>query len=307
MSETFRQLRTREDLLSLIEDGIEEGLTIDYKSSPSLSRQSKDRDELCKDVSALANSAGGQIVYSVVEDKENKGKPASIDGGVSDPKISVEWINQVLNSSVRPRLDTVSVQSIDLRPGTGFVITVGQSHTAHQAPDKKYYKRVGTESVPMDDYEIADVRRRGSAPILWVMMEAHKGRRPSPDDQFVSVSITAWMGNKSSAPAIYVALHLLFDDRLEITKRGPMKHSDVVTFAGKHVGVVYRNFAPPADFPLFKESHLDPIEMHIGIPVGLVRDSFFVGAHVATPGYERLFSGTIRLEEGRAVLEWENI
>jgi hypothetical protein len=47
------------------------------------------RDELCKDASALANSAGGQIVYGI-EEKDHK--PVRVDEGT---QITREWIEQV--------------------------------------------------------------------------------------------------------------------------------------------------------------------------------------------------------------------
>jgi len=46
------------------------------------------------------------------------------------------------------------------------VIDVPQSSTAHQASDKRYYKRFNFESVPMEDYEIRDVMQRTEAPSL---------------------------------------------------------------------------------------------------------------------------------------------
>ncbi len=46
-----------------------EAVTLDYKDSRALARPSDAITELCKDVSALANSAGGRIVYGIEENK----------------------------------------------------------------------------------------------------------------------------------------------------------------------------------------------------------------------------------------------
>jgi predicted HTH transcriptional regulator len=59
------ELKTKADLQRLVDEALEESLTLDYKASPALSRDGKAPDELCKDVTALANSAGGQIVYGI--------------------------------------------------------------------------------------------------------------------------------------------------------------------------------------------------------------------------------------------------
>ncbi|QIG93782.1 helix-turn-helix domain-containing protein [Bradyrhizobium sp. 6(2017)] len=151
----------------MVDARIEETLTLEYKASPALSRNSKDVHELCKDVSAMANSAGGQIVYGIEEDKKTC-KPAKVDDGVVDDKITREWIIQILNSKIQPRIDRVSVQRIPLSDkGHGFVVSVEPTLTGpHQAPDKKYYKRFELHAVPMEDYEIRDVLRRSTMPDL---------------------------------------------------------------------------------------------------------------------------------------------
>ena len=67
-----------EDLKRLVEEGIEESLTLDYKASAALTRESSAVNELCKDVSAFANSAGGQIVYGVEEEKKTRKRAKSM-------------------------------------------------------------------------------------------------------------------------------------------------------------------------------------------------------------------------------------
>jgi predicted HTH transcriptional regulator len=120
-------LKTKADLQRLVDEALEEGLTLDYKASPALTRDGKGPDELCKDVTALANSAGGQIVYGIEEDKVTK-KPSRVDEGVVDPKVTREWIEQILNSRVQPRLTGVTTARVDMGNGQfGYVISVPQS------------------------------------------------------------------------------------------------------------------------------------------------------------------------------------
>jgi predicted HTH transcriptional regulator len=56
-------------LNELIKSGEKESLTLEYKSSSSLKNQDKEKNERAKDVSAFANSAGGVILYGILEDK----------------------------------------------------------------------------------------------------------------------------------------------------------------------------------------------------------------------------------------------
>ncbi|MCK1719854.1 ATP-binding protein [Bradyrhizobium sp. 141] len=49
----------------------------------------------------MANSAGGQILCGVEEDKTTR-KSKGLDQGISDPKITREWIQQVVEQSGSP-------------------------------------------------------------------------------------------------------------------------------------------------------------------------------------------------------------
>jgi predicted HTH transcriptional regulator len=72
-------LKTRADLQRLIDENLCESLTLDYKASPALNRNNDGRTELVKDVTAFANSAGGQIIYGI---PEVNGVPQPLDDGV---------------------------------------------------------------------------------------------------------------------------------------------------------------------------------------------------------------------------------
>src|ERR1700710_321372 len=168
-SAQFLALNTLDDIDRLISDGVEESLNLDYKASPALARESKQTDELCKDVSAFANSAGGQLVYGIEEDRATR-KPTPNDTGVMDSKITREWIEQIINSKIQPRISGVRTVQIDNKKGGSiFVVNVPASQTGpHQSPDKRYYKRFDLQSVPMEDYEIRDVLNRAVTPELYV-------------------------------------------------------------------------------------------------------------------------------------------
>ena len=58
------------DLKAFLEQQVGEGLTLDYKRE--LTDSSRSRGELCGDVSALANSRGGTIVYGVDEEGSDR-------------------------------------------------------------------------------------------------------------------------------------------------------------------------------------------------------------------------------------------
>jgi predicted HTH transcriptional regulator len=61
--------QTFADIEIFLQQGVAEHLTLDYKRE--LGNAAGDRAEMCKDVSALANSQGGTIVYGVEENQDS--------------------------------------------------------------------------------------------------------------------------------------------------------------------------------------------------------------------------------------------
>jgi hypothetical protein len=222
----FLALDDFDAIASLITDGIEESLNLEYKASPALARDSAAVNEMCKDVSAFANSAGGQIVYGIGENRDSR-KPAAGDPGVTDPKITREWIEQILNSKIQPRISGVRTGRINNdQGGAVFVITIPASQSGpHQAPDKRYYKRFDLQSVPMEDYEIRDVMRRATTPDLVVDLTFATGNTQRIDyapQQELSkpFPLIPWVSNRSAQPAEYAVIDIGIDPQLSVLMTG---------------------------------------------------------------------------------------
>jgi len=161
---------------SFIENRIEENLNLDYKASGSLQRDDKKTNEISKDVSAFANSDGGIIIYGIKEDQINRHLPESIDP-INRKEISKEWLEQIIQSKIRPRINGIIIHSINIDEDSEnvvYVVEIPKSNTAHQANDKKYYKRYNFNSEPMYDYEIRDILNRTKAPVIDIELEIKK-------------------------------------------------------------------------------------------------------------------------------------
>ncbi|MBK7704521.1 MAG: ATP-binding protein [Acidobacteria bacterium] len=158
---------TENKLRNFISAEIEESLTLEYKSAEALDRTEFKKKEITKDVSAMANSAGGVIVYGIAESSnpEKRHLPERIVP-VNRLEFPREWLEQIIQA-IRPRIDGIVIHSVQIGTGdsdVAYVIEIPQSNTAHQASDNRYYKRFNFQSVPMEDYEVRDVIFRETAP-----------------------------------------------------------------------------------------------------------------------------------------------
>ncbi|MEO6669997.1 MAG: ATP-binding protein [Ferruginibacter sp.] len=160
-----------EYLKSLIENKVEESLNLDYKSAGALEKQNNKTTEISKDISALANSDGGIIIYGIKEDNEQKHIPSELDT-VKRKEFSKEWLEQIINEKIRPRIEKFKIYPVSITDeDVIYIVEVSKGTTAHQADDKRYYKRYNFQSVPMYDYEIRDILNRSKHPKLSLVFE----------------------------------------------------------------------------------------------------------------------------------------
>src|SRR5215203_2223261 len=194
---------TETRLQNFITSEIEESLTLEYKSAEALDRNETKKKEITKDVSAIANSAGGILIYGIREfEQENRRHLPEKITPVDRRAYPREWVEQIIQA-IRPRIDGIVIHSVSLSSGdadVAFVIEIPQSNTAHQASDHRYYKRFNFQAVPMEDYEIRDVIFREQTPniALNFLIEI------TPESQ----SLVIQARNSGSAFAQYVAVFL---------------------------------------------------------------------------------------------------
>lgn len=159
-----------------IDDKTQESLVLEYKAADALLKTDGKKKEITKDVSAMANSAGGIIVYGIQEyqQPDKKHLPEKI-GPIDQTQFTKEWLEQVINT-IRPRIDGLTIHPVPIASAPShvvYVVEISQSATAHQATDWRYYKRFNFQSVPMEDYEIRDVMNRAVVPDARVEFGLH--------------------------------------------------------------------------------------------------------------------------------------
>lgn len=154
------------DVQRLIDLKEKESAYMEYKESGALQNNDRSKNEVSKDISAFANAGGGIIIYGIIEEN---GIPAAIDDGFNPSEIDKEWLDQVINSRIRRKIEGIKINQIPLDKARGdrviYLIYIPQSRKApHQAGDKKFYTRRNFISEPMEEYEIRDIFMREEAP-----------------------------------------------------------------------------------------------------------------------------------------------
>jgi hypothetical protein len=252
-----------EDIELLITNEIQESLTLDYKRCESLDRKNPNwKTDLSKDVSAFANSAGGTIIYGVIEKTH---LPIAIDAGYDPKIITRESIEQVINSTIQRRIDGIRIKQIVLKknnPGNViYVVNIPQSKQApHMASNHIFYKRLNYQAMAMEEYEVRDVANRAEAPDLSiqfclqsevVLLEFEEGKDFSTPIKLQQIII-----NKSVVPAMYYIVRLCIDESIIV-----IGHADFSVNGQNRIqigDVVYslnyysKNFSIPGVMPVFQ-------------------------------------------------------
>lgn len=196
---------------NFIRSEIEESLTLEYKAAEALDRNETKKKEITKDVSAMANSAGGLIIYGISEySREDKRHLPEKITPVNRTKFPREWVEQIIQA-IRPRIDGILIHSVNLSSGendVAYIVEIPQGNTAHQASDHRYYKRFNFQAVPMEDYEIRDVMFREQTPNIILNFLIEIKDSITEEGFLTKYNLVIQARNDGSAFAQYVACFL---------------------------------------------------------------------------------------------------
>ncbi len=150
------------DLEQIVEEQTEESSFLEFKSSRMFKKGlGKAAGDLSKEITAFANGGGGTLIIGIEETNEDRSKASGVAGTV-DKKITSERLQQLLETRISPPIPNLEIiEIVDKVGGVCFVIGVPLSDIGpHQASDLKYYARRQYQKLPMEHYEIEDVRNR---------------------------------------------------------------------------------------------------------------------------------------------------
>lgn len=143
---------TEDHLNSLQLLRVSEGPRLEYKAELKMSGGSENR-ELCKDISSLANSQGGYVLFGI---SELDGLISGIPGIVCNDSVQQQFF-QIVTTGIDPRIQTLLHTLVPLRNGNGaFIVKIEPDGYLHQVKyqDNRFYKRTGTITIAMESADV---------------------------------------------------------------------------------------------------------------------------------------------------------
>ncbi len=149
---------TEEDMQSLIDNSVSEGKTIEYKQSLP-SKSDSDKKEFLADISSFANASGGDLIYGIIEDRDN-GVPKTV-GGLTIDNIDreISRLDSMIREGIKPRILGITIKSVKLSNlKIALIIRVPKSwispHRVSFKGHDKFYSRSTNGKYPMDVGEL---------------------------------------------------------------------------------------------------------------------------------------------------------
>ena len=137
-------------LQKLCDDRCPESLSLEFKREIP-GNSDKEKHEICKDIAALANTDGGDLVYGL---EEHAGAASAIHPITSEPAdAAMRRIAQVLDAGIEPRIQGVKMRHVDVAGGYTVVVRVPASfdgpHCIRTNNSRRFVMRNGTNTSDM--------------------------------------------------------------------------------------------------------------------------------------------------------------
>jgi hypothetical protein len=184
------------ELQFLIDNKLPEIIDREYKETIVIGSPS-DKKEVCKDVSAMANSQGGVIIFGLKESKkENMGSIAERLTPITDRSLK-EIAQQVIVDGVKPRME-FRFYPIPSSDGSGeyVLLEIHKSlrglHMVTWGADNRYYIRRDFQSLPMTAFEIEEAYRNYALADERIESQLRRFKLTNPNVNLESPA-NAWM------------------------------------------------------------------------------------------------------------------
>lgn len=145
---------TAADLQMLVSNRVQESRSLEFKRD-MVGRSDDQKREFLGDVSALANTIGGDLVFGISEDQ---GVAIAAEGVVlEDPDAEILRLESSYRSGIEPRIPSIRCQWVPLTGSRGFVVIRVQRSWAgpHRvSANYKFFARSDRSKYPLDVAEL---------------------------------------------------------------------------------------------------------------------------------------------------------
>jgi hypothetical protein len=145
------------DLEALLGENVQESRTLEFKRE-LVGPKDDDRREFLADVSAFANTAGGDLVFGI---EEKKGMADAIPGvELADPDAEIRRLENILRTGLEPRLPRMETRWIPQSDDRGvLVVRTPRSWAApHRVTFRDHSKFYGRNSAGKYPLDVAELR-----------------------------------------------------------------------------------------------------------------------------------------------------
>lgn len=152
MTSSILSARTATAVTDLVGQQVRESRSVEFKVA-----QAERTDEFLADVSALANTIGGEIFYGVREEQGVAVEAPGID--LTNPDEEIQRLENCLRTGMDPRIPGVAIEWLPLAGSRGFLhVRVERSWLGpHRVmANSRYYRRGDSQKYPMDSSQIRE-------------------------------------------------------------------------------------------------------------------------------------------------------
>ena len=217
-----------EDVQSMIDSGMRESEVVEYKRATNRFTDAENH-EIAKDISAMANSLGGIIIYGVATSGTDRTLPERI---IPINIVNIETLDRVINSQIRPPIQGLRKKLIPTSEAKVVIVEIPVSDDPpHQSLyDKRYYRRSGSESLAMEHDLIALKFGRKLSPVLQIDVKPLSGPLDFSTDESWSkeIGLRFMITNTGRRIGRYVQVFIKLPERdaVRITSSGSTLHID---------------------------------------------------------------------------------
>lgn len=145
-----------QDILQLIDNGVREGLLLEYKRD-RYGQSDADKKEFLKDISSFANRSGGHLIIGI---NEQDGIAASISA-IPEDQIDQELqrLESLARDSIEPRIPSINFRSLSVSGGAVILIRIGPSWSLpHRTAFKNSNRFFGRNSAGSYELSMDEIR-----------------------------------------------------------------------------------------------------------------------------------------------------